>query len=355
MGKGSKVIATALVAATVYAGATGSLANLFHSPNNIYNGRTLTISGEEKENIINNVEAKLGYDVEDIKEDDYIILNAVLENDKLTEEEKEYFYDFGDMFYDNPYLNREKTYENLSDVDIKYSGLREISAFDVLGNYDYTSNEIRIYENEKSVRGHEITHCIYNVKPNKIDVYFSEGMAELLYNEYFDDIPFLEVKSYPYEICAVKMLCEICGSDLVLKAYSESNMHLLANEITKYSNRGDAYKNLMLLDDLLTDYETNAKATHYTDYDKMYDFFESVLIAKYGENGMEHNAFNYYKTLLNTIYSENNIMDYLDTIKTVGIGVKAYFNEDLKRDYNYFCIIPCEYEFSITDKVFSKN
>ena len=79
---GRNIILTTGLAAIIYVGAThgydGLLDNFFDDPNNIYNYRTLKITEEERDNLVNNVENSLGYDVIDAKEDDYLLLNDTI-------------------------------------------------------------------------------------------------------------------------------------------------------------------------------------------------------------------------------------------------------------------------------------
>lgn len=357
MGKTARnfVVATT-IAAVVYAGATGTFGDIhiLHDPDNIYNDRTLTITEEEKEALMNSLESELGYDVAAEKEDDYLLLSAIMENNNLSEDEKAYFYDFGEMFYENPYLDREKAYHNLKNVSINYNATRDYNEWYVSGSYDYKNNEIKIFDDSEAVRGHEIIHCIFNVRPEHLDNYFIEGMTELLYNEYFEDIPFVEVNSYPFEISAVKMLCDVCGSDVVLKAYSESSMKPIIDELANYSSREDAKHNLDLLNDVFVVRSDNQVVTHYTDYDDMLDYLEKILINKYGEGGFEHNSFKYNKSLFMNLFYDNSLDRYLDIIENTGIGTKAYFSNKLKEDYNYFHIEPCDYTFSYENPVFQK-
>jgi len=356
MGKTARnIIATTVLAGIVYAGATGTLGEIVHNPNNIYNDRTLTISEEEKDILINNIESNIGYDISEEKEDDYLLLNAIFENNNLSSEEKMNFYRFGDMFYDNPYLDREKTYNNLRKVKINYTTMRDFDDRNVMGNYDYKENEIRIFDDSDSVMGHEIIHCIFNIRPSFLDKYFSEGMTELLYNEYFEDNPFLEVNSYPLEISAVKMLCDVCGSEVVLEAFSKSTMRPIINELANYSSKKEAKEKIDLLDDLMTEYEDNGSATHYVEYEEVLDFLEEALINKYGSGGFEHNSFKYNRKLFSNVFSDNALGDYLMTIENEGIGEKAYFSENLKKDFYYFDLEPCNLTFSMNDKVYAKN
>ena len=356
MGKAARnIIATTVLAGLVYAGATGTLGQIAHNPNNIYNDRSLTITDEEKDLLISNVENSIGYDVSSEKEDDYLLLNAILVNNYLSDEEKITFFRFGDMFYDNPYLDREKTYNNLRKVKIDYTSMRGFNDRNVMGNYDYKENVIRIYDNSDSIMGHEIIHCIYNIKPSFLDKYFSEGMTELLYNEYFEENPFLEVNSYPLEISAVKMLCDVCGSDIVLEAFSKSNMRPIINELANYSSKKEAKDKLYLLDELMTEYEEKGTVTHYVEYEEILDYLENIISDKYGTGGFEHNSFKYNRKLFSCVFSDNPLEDYLITIGNEGIGEKAYFSEKLKNDYYYFDIEPCNYTFSMNNKVYAKN
>ncbi len=355
---GSKLLLTTGLAAIIYVGATHGYMDMvqdvfFSDPNNIYNYRTLTITEEERENIINNVEDNLGYNVIDSKEDDYLLLNAVLENNNLNDENKYKFLEYGDMFYDNPYLNREKVYRNLRDVKVQYGAIEDEEFSSIKGLYDYDTNTISIFSVADGVMGHEIIHCIYNVDRDGLDRYFSEGMTELLYNEYFEENPFLEINTYTYEISAVKMLADICGSDVILQAFSESSMKPIIDSLASYSSKKEATENIRLLDELMLEYETTGSVTHYVEYEDMLDYFTDISEKKYNfdNNCFDYNSFDYNKNMFKNIFSTDNIESYLDYIEEVGIGEKYYFNKKLEADYTYFKVVPCDLTFEVLSYV----
>ncbi len=347
---GRNLLLTTGLAAIIYVGATGGIDEIIPDSDNIYKNRDIKISQEEYNNIINNVENSLGYDVESYKEDDYLLLNAVLENNNLSDSDKYQFLEYGDMFYENPFLNREKAYRNLKDVKIDYNAVRDMDDLSIVGEYDNKENTINIYDDTRDVKGHEIIHCIYNVKKSGLDSYFIEGMTELLYNEYFEDNPFLEINSYPLEVACVKMLGDLCGSDTILEAYSTSSMKPIIDVLSTYSSKGQAKENLELLNNLMSEYRENNEVTHYVDYDNMITYFNNVSDKKLDFDGdaIDYNSYKYNLKLFRTIFSDNVVDSYLNTIEYEGIGEKAYFSEKLKEDFTYFKTIPCDYTFEIT-------
>ena len=347
---GRNLLLTTGLAAVIYVGLTGGLDDLIPDSDNIYRDREVKLSQEEYNNVLNNVENSLGYDVETSKEDDYLILNAVLENENLSDEEKYLFLQYGDMLYENPYLNREKAYRNLKDVRIDYNAVRDMSDLSIVGEYDYADNVINIYDDTQAVKGHEIIHCIYNVKRSGLDNYFVEGMTELLYNEYFEDNPFLEINSYPMEVSCVKMLTDLCGADTMLEAFSTSSMKPIEKMLASYSSKEEAKENLELLNNMMEEFRENHEVTHYVEYDNMFNYFDRVSDEKLDFDGdaFEYKSYNYNKKLFKNIFNEDVVRSYLDTIEYEGIGEKAYFNEKLKDDFTYFKTTPCDFEFEIT-------
>ena len=185
---------------------------------------------------------ELGYAVDE-ENMNYLLLNAIHCNDNLTDEEKEFCCGFIDMFNDNSYLDKERVYHSLLNLDISYKNRPYIYEDSVEGVYidKYKSIGVFVNDPDKAVLGHEIIHCIC-ANDGSLPTFFVEGMTELLANEYLSDSPFIEFKHYPFEIYAVKMLCDTAGSDVVLKAYTTGNMDLIYEALASYSGTVDDAK-----------------------------------------------------------------------------------------------------------------
>ena len=215
---------------------------------NIYSGRKLTISKKDQENIIKNIEKKYNTKVKEKEKSSVLFFDSIERNKNLNKEEKREFYGLVDLIEDNPYIDKETAYTNLLNLDIKYKdklGEKELAGY-WDGDDIYIENSNPYWENH--VFFHEAIHAIHNnsaVRPN----FIYEGMTELLASEYLNE-PNMTYDEY---INLVKMLCEIVGSDTVLKAYSTNDMTCIYDEMAKIGGEAIDAQELIFDIDYLTE------------------------------------------------------------------------------------------------------
>ncbi len=302
--------------------------------------RTYSYSAMIKEedisdDIIKNLENELSIQVEDDEKDELLLLNAVYENDKLSSNEKNLFYGFYSVINDIQCIDRERAYKSLSRVSINYNNLDDESN-SVKGDYNHNTGKINIYidpQNDKDncVLLHEGLHCLFNNdKTCNLPRAFSEGMTELINNEYFAEDPYYITTYYPYEISYVKMLCELVGKDLVLDVYSNGNFNKIYEEID--ANNDSSYSAFKIL----SIYEDSYNYT-YGDYSSKYNTEEKWNAYKYLRDiyrkmhpeAENYKEFSYLYDLSACCFEEDPADYYIKYINYYGVLEKAYFNNSL--------------------------
>jgi len=198
---------------------------------NLFSDKEVIVPVEEQEDILHTLEKELGIKIDDNREN-YLLLHAVLENPYLNAKEKEIFYKFIEYFNDNPYINREEFYENMLNVNARFSLRGALDKEEnVLAIYLSNYRDIVYFELFPSVdtMAHEDGHCIHECKnmPN----FIVEGIDQLIVSEYFSETPFLLTTIYPYQVSFVKLLCEMIGTDIVLQSYTEDKPELIYNAL----------------------------------------------------------------------------------------------------------------------------
>lgn len=307
---------------------------------NLFCGNSLSISSDELSRVVSSLEKELGIKIPEEHQDEYSLLYAVLENDCLTESEKQVFYSFIDIIKDNPYLDREEAYRSLRNVDVLYKCRPYIYDKSVQGVYSHKYESIGIFEKDEdnSILIHEGIHAIFcNAKTDCLPEYFKEGMTELLVNEYFSDKPFLELENYPLEIAGVKMLCEITSPEVVLEAFSKGDMDIIAKDMAKVT--GDievarsalaSFENAFLKykDELPDD---RKDLTDEEIANGCIPIFRCIVTAKYEESDRRRVSYFYNEILVGNIFYPDTYNCYVDDLVEFGTDHKAYFSSRLKQ------------------------
>lgn len=307
---------------------------------NMFLGSDVCVSNSRVKSVMKEL-CELGYAVEEDNMN-YLLLNAIQCNDNLTCDEKEFCCRFIDMFNDNPYLDKERVYHSLLNLDISYKNRPYIYDDTVEGVYIDKFKSIGIFVNDpdKAVLGHEVIHCIC-ANDGCLPTFFVEGMTELLANEYFSDSPFIEFKNYPFEIYAVKMLCDTAGSDVVLKAYTTGDMNLVYEALASYSGTvDDAKKAIGIFEKLFLFLDGKSEKLDFNNDEMTNDLFmylNSVANNKYGDNTEEFNfdrSSYYYNQILFLNIFETKSKDAISAdLEELGVFCKPYFSSKLKAEY----------------------
>lgn len=165
----------------------------------------------------------------------YLLLNAIKDSNSANKEEKEVMYNFIDFFNDNPYLDKEKTYENLANLnfDRDYNpfsiGIDNNNGIVTLAYFNGIDTITYCCEPTIETISHEITHAIFNTK--NIPISYVEGMAELVQNEYFSLKDMFYYNAYNRNVAITKFTMELIGRDTFLKAFSLDDREILENAL----------------------------------------------------------------------------------------------------------------------------
>lgn len=290
---------------------------------------------DDYEKIITKLENEFSVNIPDDKKDELLMLNAIYENKNLTEDEKNVFYGFYSIVDDIQDMDRCRAYNALEDVKIIRTKNEE-SDSSILGDYSYGPNIINIYSEDTSnkVLVHEGIHCMFNSEiTEKLPRYFNEGVTELLANEYFSEDPFIESNSYPIEISYVKMLCELVGSDNVIKTFTSGDMNYILEEMDKYNDSGISSKTILdIYEDAYNVLEMKVEARYIQENRTL---AQNALLSIYKNKNYDGNInfFNYNLELASSAFKENPTKYYADFVSFYGVLEKAYFSEDLKLNF----------------------
>lgn len=278
---------------------------------------------------------------QEIKNDNILLLDAIIKNKNLNQNEKELFYRSSSLLQENQYINNENVYHVLKNIETKYIVDEASIETGIKGRYNYIQNLITIInydqENSKyqSYLFHEIVHCIYyNAETRKLPNYFLEGVTELLTNEYFEKDSFFEEENYPYEVLIVKQYCNMVGGDKVLEAYTKGDMDIIVKELAKVTDLASSKSFLTATEDLFGDYEYDNKITG-TSYDEVEEYITKYITIRNNQNNnlqeLEESIYNL--ELLSKITLEDSYNEYLNYIIINGVYIKAYFSEELQKKY----------------------
>ena len=308
---------------------------------NMFLGSDVCVSDARVKSVMKEL-CELGYAVE-YDNMNYLLLNAIHCNENLTDDEKDFCCGFIDMFNDNPYLDKERVYHSLLNLDISYKNRPYIYDDSVEGVYidKFKSIGIFVDDPDKAVLGHEVIHCIC-ANDGCLPTFFVEGMTELLANEYFSDSPFIEFKNYPFEIYAVKMLCDTAGSDVVLKAYTTGDMNLIYEALASYSGTvDDAKKAIGIFEKLFLFLDGKSENLNFNNDEMTNDLFfylNNVANAKYGDNTEEFNfdrsSYYYNQILFLNIFDSKSKDAISADLEELGVFCKPYFSSKLKLEYS---------------------
>ena len=285
--------------------------------NNIYKNNQLLISAEEKNELLQLLEEN-GI-INTITNDNFLILNAVIENPNLTAEEKTFLYQFQDLLEENPYLNKEKVYEALRNVDIIYSQREKNLNEEVVGIYILQNNQIKIFSDNKKKETiiHELIHCIYTNNNT---------------NEYFSEQPFIEETSYPFEIAMIKILCNMVGSDNFLYYYSTGDITPIKKELEKSFSKKDTNIFLKKIENLFIDFETEKRVKE-DDLKQILKITDNFFLKKIQENESLYEEYIYYRGELECMTQEEPYLRHLFYQATEECINKAFFSRKLKKKY----------------------
>ena len=309
---------------------------------NLFESNAVIISDASARSICADIEEAFDIEVDE-ENDNYLLLNAVMCNKNLTFEEKTFCCEYIKLFNDNQYLDKERVYHSLLNVDISYKNRPHIYEDNVEGVYIDAYKSIGIFgkDEENNTLAHELIHCIC-ANDGNLPTFFIEGVTELLANEYFSDSPFIEFNNYTFEIYAVKMLCDAAGSDVVLEAFTKGDMTPVYESLASYyGSVDDAKKAISIFDDLFLNLTGDKKESLYSSDELSNDLFlylHEVVISRYGEDPerkcFDRSSFFYNEIMLLNVMQEEPMVALIENLEEFGVFCKPYFSSELKEIYN---------------------
>lgn len=304
---------------------------------NVFSDNSISISEDEVNDICNSLGKMLDISISEDEKDEYLVINSIRQNDDFGEYKWWFCKNVINIIKDNNYLNKEKVYKLLSNVEISYVENYKYISAENNGRYNWFFNEIEIFTEYPSleVLFHEVIHCIFNnLNTQKLPRFFKEGMTELLTNEYLDDnkIPFKETESYLFEISAVKMLCELTSPDIVLKSFTLGNMDYIIDDISKITNNKEETKNaIKILGDAVDSYKNKKDYDLQKFNNNCIKVFQKCIDEKYDYNHPNSISYYYNEMLFyNCLFKVTAIDNYNKDISLYGVDYKAYFSSTLK-------------------------
>ena len=277
-------------------------------------------------------ELKDSTDINIDNKDNQIIFHAVLNNNKLIESEKRNFYNLSDLVSDNPNIDELNVYNVLRNIDIVYAERPNEYDKSIRAIYSYKDNVIYIFDKEDEVNlkiiFHELIHSIYtNENTIKLPKYLIEGTTEILTDEYFSSQPFVEKSTYPFEVIMVKLLCEMVGSDKVLKTYTTGDMNIIKDELNIICDVNEVNIFLENIEEIFN-YHTNNEMIPSEIFNNFINFMNKYILKK--SNNIETiNRCSYYINALQFLNTDDSYGNYLGYIIDNGVYQYPYFSREL--------------------------
>lgn len=320
-----------------------------HGP---YKDNQLVFSNEEINHIKNNLKTELTGKIpesslEDSNINNYYLLNSIYENELLDDHIKETFYDLITIIEENPYLDKNKSYQTLSKLKYLFREKAEQDNPKVLAQF--LPNKLLIEDFckdqkiQEHIRHHENIHALFNNKA--IPTFLQEGVTELLNREYLDDDPYsiytgvhnyFDMHIYIPEITTIKLLCDLVGSDVVLKAYTKSDIHIIYEALEKIiGTKSDAKVFINCLDREIEKFKNESQIEYTFDSEYVFKWFFKYRDAKFNDKNKKDNIsnkmnFDYNLSILRYIYNNEDFFNqYEELVITVGVLEKAYFCDEL--------------------------
>jgi len=247
---------------------------------------------------------------------------------------------------DNPYFNWDLAYARLKTLTTTDNYIMQKITKSKLPNvaaqYLEMPNCIQYLDSsyDSDISFHEFLHAL-TVHEDRGFRFFTEGMTQLLTIEYANFIEYydlddcilryfeqdnINVYTENYMLC--KILCELLSPELVLEAYSTSNIDLLRKALIEIIGESDTQK---FWDCLHTcDEQILTRGLTDTMVNQLFEWVDLIYMKKYGESSMLNQVLQaYYRNLISSLPSSSLI--------------KFYYNSVVLKEY------PGTYEIKVTE------
>lgn len=307
----------------------------------LYIGITLISSSNATNIILNKTKKNIGIITSNIAradtmDEDVSLLDAIEQNENLTREDKELIDTLEQLIIEDEYLDINQAKRALRTIKINYNVEKPIGVADsTKARYNEGTNIIDVYESSETINKdllrHEIVHSIYvNIFTKFLPDYFSEGMTELLINEYVSELHYDEKTTYPFEVTIVKVLCEMVGSNNVRKTFAKGNMKTIENKVEDIAGTQRTKDFFKTIENIFKKYESGIKISD-DEYNKMMNFLDSYFTYTYqeGKDEEKYERYLYYRGILSLINKENSYNSYLDYLNETYTPRYPYFSSEL--------------------------
>ena len=291
----------------------------------LYLGITLISSSNATNIILNKTKKNIGIITSNIAradtmDEDVSLLDAIEQNENVTREDKDLIDTLEQLIIEDEYLDINQAKRALRTIKINYNVEKPIGVADsTKARYNEGTNIIDVYESSETINKdllrHEIVHSIYvNIFTKFLPDYFSEGMTELLINEYVSELHYDEKTTYPFEVIMVKILCEMVGSDNVRKTFAKGNMKTIENKVEDIAGTQRTKDFFKTIENIFKKYESGIKISD-DEYNKMMNFLDSYFTYTYQEDKDEekYERYLYYRGILSLINKENSYNRWINT------------------------------------------
>lgn len=292
-------------------------------------------SSEKKIEMMQELEYETGISTNN--NENMLLLHAVLKNDNLDEWGKNILYGFDEMIKDNPYIPIRGAYKTLEDISIEYIDRPAAYSENIYGIYSPEDNTVYMFNDNGNknidILKHELVHGIFN---NRffldLPKYFIEGTTEMLVNEYFSKNPYVESKSYPYEVTMMEVLCDMIGSDKILEAYTKGDINIVVSELSKKIGMVESVNLLLNIDNIFKKFKSG-NTVDKKKFDEIMNTIGTYFANTYSdsEDDVYLQKFLYSKGLLENMLGDNPYENYLLYIEENGVYKKPYFSSKLKQ------------------------
>lgn len=284
---------------------------------------------EKKEEKLEELGISLGMKAAD---DRLLILYYALKNIHLTPEQKNSAYSLATMLQENPYVDI--TTASKAMVNLRVSRQEKPGHFKetVQAYFSRFLDEIVLFmdDTKGELLIHELIHSIFfNSKTENLPDYLLEGVTELLVNEYYAEDPYFENRSYIFEIHIMKILCEICGSDEVLKTYTTGDTSGMDQKLTEvFGDKANELK--ILIENLYVKYKERHPITKEEVEEITMILDEYFYNIETEDKWIIVGRYRYYKDIIKCLAEENpyeTAIDYIYSHKKIEY---PYFSKELK-------------------------
>ncbi|MBP3635921.1 MAG: hypothetical protein J6J17_05705 [Bacilli bacterium] len=248
------------------------------------------------------------------------INEAIDKNREIIDSDKEILKEISEYALKSDYINYKELYNDLSDIEIENIEkilYNEETCSYICASYIDLLNKVEIYESDMP-RDTALLHEVIHSTGDFESTFLNEGMTALLEREYYENND--SVDAYDKNVNTIRLLCELVGSDVVLKSYNEKKDDILYEALSKiYGTKEEARKFILNLDNYSRKLAYEEKCAIFNNF---YYYIDSAVekgIIKRGSDNV-YDCNHYLNNIIN-----GHVIDIED--------LKYYFNVDDEKVY----------------------